>query len=235
MKYLESILSNQGLQLSEVQKKQFDLYFQKLVKWNQKVNLTAITEEKEVTVKHFYDSLTPAFYFPFSSGMTLCDVGSGAGFPGIPLKIMYPGLKLTLVDALKKRLSFIESLTGTLNLNDVRLYHDRAETFAHRRGIRESFDIVTARAVAPLSVLCEYCLPLNRTGGTFIALKGANASQEISCSDHALHELGGTLQRSISLDLPDLAGKRTLVFIKKTGTTPVKYPRKPGTPSRKPL
>lgn len=235
MKLLEETLSKKGVYLSEYQRKQFDIYFKELLDWNNKMNLTTITDEAEVAIKHFYDSITPSFYFSFSGHLKICDVGSGAGFPGIPLKILFPDLELTIVDSLKKRLTFLQSLTESLQMEQIILCHDRAETFAHRPGIRESFDIVTARAVAPLSVLSEYCLPLVAPGGTFIALKGLNAQDEIESADGAIRKLGGRLDRKISLVLPDQDGRRTLVFIRKITAAPKKYPRKPGLPSKNPL
>lgn len=235
MDLLNTLLADKGIQLSMNQKEQFDLYFQELIKWNSKMNLTAITDEKDVVIKHFYDSLTPGFYFSFEEGLKLCDVGSGAGFPGIPLKILYPQLDLTIVDSLNKRLSFLRSLVEVLHLDGVHLYHDRAETFAHRKDMREQFHVVTARAVANLSVLSEYCLPLVRQKGMFIALKGTKADQEIAAAEGAISKLGGALKNNFLLRLPDDGGERTLIFIEKKGQTPEKFPRKPGLPLKKPL
>ncbi|MCO7175264.1 16S rRNA (guanine(527)-N(7))-methyltransferase RsmG [Sporolactobacillus kofuensis] len=235
MKLLEELLQDNEIQLSAVQSQQFQRYFELLIEWNEKMNLTAITDEKEVAIKHFFDSLTPVFYFSFRDIRTLCDVGSGAGFPGIPLKILFPELKLTIVDSLKKRLAFLQTVVDSLALDHVTLCHDRAETFAHKSDMREQFDLVTARAVAKLSVLTEYCLPLVRQGGSFIALKGMNAEDEVQQADHAIHQLGGTFGQSVALDLPEESGKRVLVCINKTSSTPGKYPRKPGVPAKNPL
>ncbi|GGL57806.1 16S rRNA (guanine(527)-N(7))-methyltransferase RsmG [Sporolactobacillus putidus] len=235
MKLLEQMFLKQDVHLSESQKEQFDIYYEKLLEWNNKMNLTAITDETEVAIKHFYDSITPSFYFSFSGPLKICDVGSGAGFPGIPLKILFPEIELTIVDSLNKRLTFLQVLTESLQMREVTLCHDRAEIFAHRPGKRESFDIVTARAVADLSVLSEYCLPLVSPGGTFIALKGAHAEEELDKADHAIHILGGKLEKKVSLVLPQEDGQRTLFFIRKTGETPKKYPRKPGIPAKNPL
>lgn len=235
MKQLTSLLAERGIELSLLQIRQFDAYYQHLLEWNQKMNLTAITDKKDVEIKHFFDSLTPSFYFSFQGSMELCDVGSGAGFPSIPLKILCPDLHITILDSLKKRLVFLDSLINVLGLDHVSLHHDRAEIFAHKRDFRETFDIVTARAVANLSVLSEYCLPLVKEGGTFIALKGANAEEEIHQAGHAIDLLGGKMNKVESLILPEENSRRHLLFIDKIKKTPKKYPRKPGTPSKDPL
>ncbi|MFT8318100.1 MAG: 16S rRNA (guanine(527)-N(7))-methyltransferase RsmG [Sporolactobacillus sp.] len=235
MDTLIQLLQEKGISLNEKQSQQFDTYYQLLMEWNKRVNLTAIIEKKEVMIKHFYDSLTAAFFVTFKEGQTLCDVGSGAGFPGIPLKILYPGLRLTIVDSLRKRLDFLDEVKNQLRLEDVSLYHDRAETFAHRPEMREKFDWVTARAVANLTVLVEYCLPLVRLDGTFIALKGSHAGAEAVEAKQAIHKLGGLIDQQIDLTLPEENGQRSIILIKKEQWTPEKYPRKPGTPLRKPL
>ncbi|MBM7645526.1 16S rRNA (guanine527-N7)-methyltransferase [Scopulibacillus daqui] len=229
------ILEEKGITLSPHQINQFQKYYECLVEWNEKMNLTAITDREQVYIKHFFDSLTPSFYFDLTPELTLCDVGSGAGFPSIPLKILFPNLKIAIVDALKKRLTFLEALAKELSLSDIKLYHDRAETFAKKPEIRESFDIVTARAVAKLSVLSEYCLPLTKINGTFIALKGASAEEEIEDSKKAIDILGGKIKDVQALLLPEEQSHRHLIFIDKVQKTPKKYPRKPGTPSKIPL
>ncbi|WP_332236822.1 16S rRNA (guanine(527)-N(7))-methyltransferase RsmG [Sporolactobacillus sp. KGMB 08714] len=235
MKLLEQILLKQDVHLSEKQKGQFDIYFQKLIEWNKKMNLTAITDEKEVAVKHFYDSLTPSFYFSFQGPLHICDVGSGAGFPGVPLKILFPEMELTIVDSLNKRLIFLQALTESLQMSGVTLCHDRAENFARKAGKRESFDVVIARAVANFSVLSEYCLPLVLPGGEFIALKGPRSEEELELAGHAIDLLGGKLDRKVSLVLPEEDSRRNIFFIRKIGETPHKYPRKPGIPAKNPL
>ncbi|RYL90884.1 16S rRNA (guanine(527)-N(7))-methyltransferase RsmG [Sporolactobacillus sp. THM7-4] len=235
MKLLESLLLDKGIHLSPLQMEQFDTYYRQLVEWNQKMNLTTITDEEDVALKHFYDSVTPAFYFSFKGPLKLCDVGSGAGFPGVPLKIIFPDLQLTIVDALKKRLVFLNSLIESLELRNVSLFHERAEVFACKQEMREHFDLVTARAVANLSVLSEYCLPLVREHGTFIALKGLHAEKEIEQAAHAIRMLGGSLSRTETFILPEEDSRRTLFFIEKTAQTPKKYPRKPGVPAKDPL
>lgn len=230
------MLSEKGIILSEKQLKQFDIYFQTLVEWNEKMNLTAITERSEVYLKHFYDSITAGFYFdPFQSSATLCDVGAGAGFPSIPLKIVFPSLKVTIVDSLKKRILFLEHLSKELELEDVSFVHDRAETFGQNKDYRESFDIVTARAVARLSVLSELCLPLVKVGGSFVAMKAASAKEELETSQKALSILGGVVAASHSFDLPIEKSERNIIIISKEKQTPKKYPRKPGTPNKEPI
>ncbi|GGH80318.1 16S rRNA (guanine527-N7)-methyltransferase [Pullulanibacillus pueri] len=235
MEGFNNLLKEKGIVLSPFQVNQFNTYYETLIEWNSKINLTAITEKSDVYLKHFYDSLTPSFFFDFSQPLSLCDVGAGAGFPSIPLKIIYPELEVTIVDALNKRIGFLEELTNRLELSGVHLYHDRAETFGHRKNIRESFDIVTARAVARLNILSEYCMPLTKVGGTFIAMKGASGKDEIDESQIAIQKLGGELQRVEPFLLPEEQSHRDVIMIQKVRTTPKKYPRKPGTPSKQPL
>ncbi|MED4015728.1 16S rRNA (guanine(527)-N(7))-methyltransferase RsmG [Sutcliffiella cohnii] len=229
------ILSEKGITLSPTQLDQFSTYFRLLVEWNEKMNLTAITDEEGVYLKHFYDSITAAFYFPFDKDLSLCDVGAGAGFPSIPLKICFPQLKVTIVDSLNKRIGFLQHLVNELNLQDVTLYHDRAETFGKRLDLRESFDVVTARAVARLSVLSELCLPLVKENGYFIPMKAASVTEEIDKGKKALTILGGKIEKVHSFQLPIEESERNILIIKKFKTTPKKYPRKPGTPNRTPL
>lgn len=229
-------LAKKEIQLSKYQLEQFAVYYERLIEWNQKMNLTAITEKGEVYLKHFYDSLTAAFYVDFSrKDIRICDVGAGAGFPGLPLKIVYPHLKITVVDSLKKRIGFLQELVDDLQLEDVELYHDRAETFGQRREHREKYDIVTARAVANLPVLSEYCLPLVKPGGSFIALKGASGKEELEEAQKAIRLLGGQAQNIYSFTLPMENSERTIIAITKEKNTPKKYPRKPGIPARNPL
>jgi len=229
-------LEEKGIHLSGLQIDQFATYYRLLVEWNEKINLTAITEKEDVYLKHFYDSISPAFYFPFSEGeATLCDIGAGAGFPSIPLKICFPNLAITIVDSLNKRIQFLNCLSSELGLSKVRLVHDRAETFGRIETNREAFDIVTARAVAKLSVLSEYCLPLVKKGGNFIALKATSARDEIEAATPAIHTLGGKVVQDHQFMLPKEESKRHIIVIAKTKQTPNKYPRRPGIPSREPL
>lgn len=228
-------LKEKGIALSERQLTQFQIYFDTLVEWNDKMNLTAITEQSEVYGKHFFDSITPAFHYDFNQINTICDVGAGAGFPSIPLKICFPHLKVTIVDSLKKRIGFLDHLAEKLELTDVNFYHDRAETFARKSEFRQKFDLVTARAVAKMSVLTELCLPLVKNNGVFIALKGPSVETELSDASFAIKTLGGKLDSLFTIHLPNEQGERNLILVNKIKTTPKKYPRKPGTPNRSPL
>lgn len=229
-------LKDQGIELSEVQIGQFNTYYKMLVEWNEKINLTAVTEKEEVYLKHFYDSITPLFYADIEEGASLCDVGAGAGFPSIPMKIIRPDLKVTIVDSLNKRINFLNELTAVLGLDKIHLVHDRAETFGnHKADARHMFDVVTARAVAQLNVLSELCLPLVRTGGQFIVMKGKKAQEELDESKFALDLLGGELTKVHQLSLPQEESDRYIMIIDKKRKTPKKYPRKPGTPNKSPL
>lgn len=230
------MLSDKGITLSDQQIRQFEIYFETLVEWNEKMNLTAITEKSDVYLKHFYDSITAGFYYEgFHNAARLCDVGAGAGFPSIPLKIVFPDLKVTIVDSLKKRIHFLEHLASLLELKEVNFIHDRAETFGQNKEYRESFDIVTARAVARLSVLSELCLPLVKVGGTFVAMKAASAKEEIEAGKKAVGQLGGKVQATHSFLLPIEESERNIIIIAKEKPTPKKYPRKPGTPNKEPI
>ncbi|MDK9859715.1 16S rRNA (guanine(527)-N(7))-methyltransferase RsmG [Staphylococcus equorum] len=234
VEWLTKQLSTQGIELSEEQQRQFQTYYQMLVEWNEKINLTSITEEHEVYLKHFYDSIAPSFYTDLTKELTICDIGAGAGFPSIPLKIIYPNLKVTIVDSLNKRIKFLNQLAEALDLENVNFVHDRAETFG-KGDYRESYDIVTARAVARLSVLSELCLPLVKKGGQFIALKSSKGEEELEEARFGLGILGGKVRETISYELPEEAGERQMILIDKRSQTPKKYPRKPGTPNKSPL
>ncbi|ANI97263.1 16S rRNA (guanine(527)-N(7))-methyltransferase RsmG [Pediococcus pentosaceus] len=231
-------LEDKGYQISDHQMAQFATYYKTLVETNEHVNLTAITEENEVYLKHFYDSVTPLLEAPeyFKSGAELCDVGAGAGFPSLPMKILFPSLKVTIVDSLNKRITFLKTLVDQLELTDVTLVHDRAETFGAKKSVyREKFEIVTARAVARLSVLSELCIPLVKQNGFFIALKAANTEQELSDGKMAIAILGGKLIVDKDFALPATGDERHLVVVEKKKQTPNKYPRKPGTPGKDPI
>jgi len=228
-------LAAKGIALSTGQQEQFDAYFRLLVEWNEKMNLTAITEEGQVYTKHFYDSVTPAFYFPFDQVQTTVDIGGGAGFPSIPLKICFPHLRMTIIDSLNKRITFLEHVANELGLTDVRPVHGRAEERGQEPAYRESFDLVIARAVARLNVLSEYCLPFAKVGGTFIAMKGADISPELNEAKKAIKTLGGKTRKVETFQLVEDAGERNIVIIDKAEPTPKSYPRKAGTPAKKPL
>ncbi|MBO1209825.1 16S rRNA (guanine(527)-N(7))-methyltransferase RsmG [Mammaliicoccus sciuri] len=228
-------LKESGITLTDKQIKQFGTYFEMLVEWNEKINLTAVTEKEEVYLKHFFDSVTPSFYIDFNEIETICDVGAGAGFPSIPLKIVYPHLQITIVDSLNKRIKFLNELAASLDLDKVNFVHDRAETFGKSQQYRESFDLVTARAVARLSVLSELCLPLVKKGGQFVALKGLQGNEELEDAQFAISVLGGEVKTVNEFTLPLEESMRQIITIDKLRQTPKKYPRKPGTPNKEPL
>ncbi|MFG6497662.1 16S rRNA (guanine(527)-N(7))-methyltransferase RsmG [Fictibacillus sp. UD] len=231
----QSSLKEKGVQLSDKQLSQFERYYELLVEWNEKMNLTAITEKEEVYLKHFYDSVTAGFHFNFNQNITVCDVGAGAGFPAIPLKIVYPEIQLTVVDSLNKRIGFLQHVVDELGLEHVSLHHDRAETFAQRPEFRQKFDLVMARAVARLSVLSELCLPLVKIGGHFLGMKGANLPEEVKDGEKAVNLLGGKIKDVHSFLLPIEESERNIVIIEKVKDTPKKFPRKPGTPNKSPI
>ncbi|HDI1486207.1 16S rRNA (guanine(527)-N(7))-methyltransferase RsmG [Staphylococcus aureus] len=234
VEWLAEQLKEHNIELTETQKQQFQTYYRLLVEWNEKMNLTSITDEHDVYLKHFYDSIAPSFYFDFNQPISICDVGAGAGFPSIPLKIMFPQLKVTIVDSLNKRIQFLNHLASELQLQDVSFIHDRAETFG--KGVyRESYDVVTARAVARLSVLSELCLPLIKKGGQFVALKSSKGEEELEEAKFAISVLGGNVTETHTFKLPEDTGERQMFIIDKKRQTPKKYPRKPGTPNKTPL
>ena len=221
------------LSFTEEQLAQFTRYYELLVETNKVMNLTAITEPEEVAVKHMVDSLLA--YEDGMQGKTLVDVGTGAGFPGVPLKIYCPSLRVTLVDSLGKRLRFLEQVIDELGLKGIRCEHLRAEDAGRSKKHREQYDYVTARAVARLSVLSEYCLPLAKKGGQFIALKGSRFSEEIEEGEAAVKILGGKIISAEPVKLPGLDDGRAIIKIAKIKATPAQYPRKAGTPEKQPL
>lgn len=208
----------------------FEKYAELLKDWNTRINLTAITEDREIEIKHFQDSLT---ILPYLKEGTLADIGTGAGFPGLPVAIERPDISVTLVDSLDKRIKFLQCVTDTLELKNVKCVHDRAEDFGRDEAFREQFDYVTARAVASMPVLLEYCLPLLKDGGHFIAMKGANADEENF--DTALKALGGKLVKKDKFILPETDMQRCIFVVEKRGKISTKYPRKAGVPTRNPL
>ncbi|OYD08191.1 16S rRNA (guanine(527)-N(7))-methyltransferase RsmG [Paludifilum halophilum] len=228
-------MSKWGLHLSDEQWDRFALYFRRLTETNQKMNLTAITEEKEVYIKHFYDSLTLVSRLPMDEIDSVIDVGTGAGFPGLPLKIAYPRIRLVLLDSLKKRIVFLKELAQELELEDVETIHGRAEETARDPLFRERFDLATARAVAKLNVLSEYCFPFVRVGGRFVAMKGPDVETEVQGAKRAVQRLGGGGIHTVSFSLPEEMGNRNILILPKENPTPKAYPRKPGTPLRQPL
>lgn len=222
-----------GIKMGEEQASAFQTYMELLLEWNEKINLTAITEPNEIVEKHFLDSLTLLQGCPIKQGARVIDVGTGAGFPGIPLKIMRPDIQLTLLDSLNKRLLFLEEVCKTLNLSATPI-HKRAEEAGLDKKLRESFDIAAARAVAPLPVLCEYCLPLVKMKGFFIAMKGPGAGEELAAAENALDILGGDEVKLVPV--ADFgAGERNLILVQKKSFTPKGYPRHGGTITKHPL
>ncbi len=229
-----------GLPLSDRQLATFRLFYQELVEWNRRFNLTAITGYEQVQVRHFLDSLSCILAFRdrvrARRGTLRCmDVGSGAGFPGIPIKIYCPALQVVLLEATRKKVGFLEHVVARLGLKGVRPLWGRAEQVAHLSEHREQYDLVVARAVAGLDVLAEYTLPFCRLGGLVVAQKAATAHEEIQVAGHALSVLGGRLLRVIPVELVGLAEVRNLVVIEKVARTPTRYPRRPGVPARRPL
>lgn len=215
-------LKQHNISLTEKQLNQLDTYFHMLVEWNEKMNLTNITEKEDVYLKHFYDSITLAFYHSLDS-QHICDIGAGAGFPSIPLKIVFPNLKVTIVDSLNKRITFLNALFEALELDQVEAVSARAEEYCENH--RESFDIVTARAVARFEILDELCLPLVKLGGYFIALKGASGQEEFDVAKSGIQKLGGKLESMHAFTLPNHDDQRMNFYIKKVKQTPNKYPR----------
>lgn len=224
-----------GISLSDTQMEQYNRYFELLVEWNEKINLTAITEPKEVAIKHMIDSITAYDENLFKDGTTVIDVGTGAGFPGLPLKIFCPEIKLTLMDSLNKRIKFLQTVVEELGLKDVECVHARAEEGARNKKYRESFDIAVSRAVARLPILCEYCLPFVKKGGHFIALKGMQYNDEAEEAVKAIKVMGGSKTEIRPVKLPELDDKRAVITITKTMPTPKAYPRKAGTPTKNPI
>ncbi|WP_139492501.1 16S rRNA (guanine(527)-N(7))-methyltransferase RsmG [Brevibacillus dissolubilis] len=228
-------LQEKGIELSPEQLNQFDQYYRLLVEWNEKMNLTGITEEDEVYTKHFYDSVSLAFYVPLQDVTKVADIGGGAGFPSIPLKICFPHLEMTIIDSLQKRMNFLEHVGNELGLTNLRPYHSRAEEAGQDKNLRESFDLVTARAVARLNLLSEFCMPFAKVGGMFVAMKGSDVSFELNEAKKAIKTLGGKTRKVETFQLPDEAGERNIVIIDKLEATPKAYPRRPGVPAKKPL
>jgi 16S rRNA (guanine527-N7)-methyltransferase len=225
-----------GLELTPAQLEQFETYYRELVDWNKRVNLTHITDYEEVQLKHFLDSLTVTLVWPLGNAvLSLIDVGTGAGIPGIPLKIVFPNIKLVLLEAVAKKAAFLRHITQKLGLDGVEIVVGRAEEVAHEAQYREKFDLVLSRAVAPLPTVVELVLPLCALGGSFIAQKKGDTKAEISSATKAISLLGGNLREIKPLDLAEFADERSLVVIDKVSPTPPKYPRRPGIPAKRPI
>jgi 16S rRNA (guanine527-N7)-methyltransferase len=223
------------IQLSAVQIKALETYETELLDWNRKFNLTALRDSESVRTKHFLDSFACALAWGSHIPQRLVDVGTGAGFPGLPLKILYPAMRLTLVESVGKKAMFCEHIVGMLDLERVEVIKGRAEDLGCTPQHREQYDWAVARAVADMHVLCEYLLPLVRVGGTALALKGESGPAEAQSAEKAMRMLGGHLKRVIRLDLPGVVEERYLILVEKSAATPPKYPRKAGTPMKHPL
>lgn len=215
-------LKQYNINLNKSQLEQFERYYELLVEWNEKMNLTNITEKEDVYLKHFYDSLTLSFYYPLKDEH-ICDIGAGAGFPSIPLKIAFPDIKITIVDSLNKRITFLNHLIKELGLENVEAVAERAEDYALK--YREQFDIVSARAVARLNILDELCLPLTKINGYFITLKGSQGEIELAECQNGIKKLGGKVEQIQKFTLPEHEDQRINIYIKKISATPKAYPR----------
>lgn len=231
----EKGLRDLNITLTDGQKEQFLQYYELLTEWNSFMNLTAITEFQEVVVKHFLDSLSLIKAEVFTGRGTLIDVGTGAGFPGIPLKITFPELEVTLLDSLNKRVKFLNEVTGALGLQKITALHGRAEDFGKKKEYREAYDFCVSRAVANLSSLSEYCLPFVKVGGCFISYKSGKIEEEKKQAEKAVSLLGGAFRETVCFHLADTDMERALCMIEKKRPTPGKYPRKAGTPVKEPL
>ena len=223
------------ISLSEKQLQQFLSYYEMLIEKNKVMNLTAITEKEEVIDKHFIDSISFNKAMDVTRSLKILDLGTGAGFPGIPLKIAYPNLEITLLDSLNKRIKFLDEVIEALGLEGISTIHGRAEDYAKQASYREQFDICVSRAVANLATLSEYCLPYVKEGGCFISYKSGSVEEELEQSKKAIFELGGKVKEVIAFTLPETDIERTFVVIEKVRKTPKKYPRKAGLPSKEPI
>ena len=228
-------LEKMNIRLTDDQKSQFDLYYELLIEWNQFMNLTGITDYDEVNLKHFTDSLTISRIIDMAQINTLIDVGTGAGFPGIPIKIAFPHIKVYLLDSLNKRIKFLNEVIKKLGLKNIYAFHGRAEDFAKDRQYREKFDVCVSRAVANLSTLSEYCIPFVRVNGFFVSYKAGKGLEEIESSDSCMRALGSKIMQVDEFQLPGEDSLRVLIKIKKCKGTPKAYPRKAGVPSKNPL
>lgn len=236
---LKTEIEKIGIQLDDLQVKQFLMYYELLVEWNKVMNLTAITEYKQVVEKHFVDSISLIHVldkqYLYDNNKSMIDIGTGAGFPGIPLKIVFPNLRVTLLDSLNKRITFLNEVIKKLKLENIETIHGRAEDYAKQIKYRERYDICVSRAVANLATLSEYCLPYTKEKGFFISYKSDHVDEEIENSKNAIKMLGGKIEKIEKFILPDTDIKRAIIKIKKERLTEKKYPRKAGMPSKEPL
>ena len=228
-------LADLGFPLTDRQKEQFERYFELLIEWNEKINLTAITDKDEVYLKHFYDSIAPILQGLIENQpIRLLDIGAGAGFPSLPMKILFPELDVTIIDSLNKRINFLHLLAEELGLSGVHFYHGRAEDFAQDKAFRAQFDLVTARAVARMQVLSELTIPYLKVGGRLLALKASNAPEELEEAKNALNLLFSKVEDNLQYELPN-GDPRYITVVEKKKETPNKYPRKAGMPNKRPL
>lgn len=235
MKKFENQLNQFDICLNEEQKMQFQKYFELLIEWNKVMNLTAITEREEVNEKHFVDSLAIAKDLDMNNVKQVIDIGTGAGFPGIPLKIAFPHLEIALLDSLQKRVKFLNEVIFKLQLKKICVFHGRAEDYARKEEHREKYDLCVSRAVANLASLSEYCIPYVRVDGKFVAYKSGMIDEEVEKSLRAIQILGGKVEKIEKFELPDSDIGRAFVYIKKVKNTSKKYPRKAGIPAKDPL
>jgi 16S rRNA (guanine527-N7)-methyltransferase len=235
MEKLKHGVGKLGIDLNPEQLKEFEIYYRELIDWNKKVNLTRITDYEEVQVKHFLDSLTVLTTLELTDGLRVIDIGTGAGMPGIPLKIVAPGINLTLLETVGKKVKFLQHIVSRLRLDGVQTVSGRAEETGHALAYREKFGLVLSRAVAPLPVLAELLLPFCEVGGLCIALKKGDIESEIQQSRKAIEVMGGSLREVKSVELEGLNDKRCLVIIDKSKSTPPRYPRRSGIPAKKPI
>lgn len=234
MELLKTSAEKMGIELSQNQLEKFDLYKKLLLEWNEKMNLTAITDDEGIAIKHFADSISVLPLIE-NKNASLIDVGTGAGFPGIPLKIANDGFKVTLLDSLNKRITFLEEVKKELGIINLECIHSRAEDGGRNADLREKFDYCVSRAVARLSVLSEYCMPFVAVGGYFISLKGPDAAEELTEAQKAISVLGGKVEKVVEITIPESDLKHCAVVIKKIKSTPKVYPRKAGTAAKKPI
>lgn len=234
-KNLKDELAVMGINATEQMVNQFSMYYELLLEWNKVMNLTAITDLNEVIQKHFLDSAALGKYYPLDKKLSLIDIGTGAGFPGIPLKILFPKLEIVLVDSIGKRIKFLNELILKLELEHIQAIHGRAEDLARQSAYREKFDLCVSRAVTNLASLCEYCIPFIRMDGLFISYKSAMVGEEVKQAENAIHILGGKINKIEEFQIPHTDFQRSFIFIQKIKKTGIKYPRKAGTPTRNPL
>lgn len=232
---MNNLFANSGFKLSKEQESKFSSYYRLISEWNERTDITNIVEEKDVYIKHFLDSLLLHKSSLIKNESKLIDIGTGGGFPGIPLKLLDESLEVTLLDSLNKRIKFLNCVVEDLNLNKVYPIHARAEEYARDKDYREQYDIATSRAVADMRTLVEYCLAYVKLGGYFIAMKGPNFKEEVESAKNAIDIMGGRLENIITYSLPEAYGDRSLIIIKKIKRTPGKYPRGQGKPRNNPL